>query len=105
MSALSSCGVTREASFAKPPSTRHAPASGRVDDRPAIRPRRLTIAVCNRCRLCQPRVGGYVVIFGMLAAMVSDMLFVPVLYLAFRHVRKRVIGAPKAKGMENVMAG
>jgi len=49
--------------------------------------------------------GNYVVIFGMLAAMVSDMLFVPVLYLAFRHVRKRVIGAPKATGMENVMAG
>lgn len=33
------------------------------------------------------------------------MLFVPVLYVAIRHVRKRVIGAPKAKGMENVMAG
>ena len=41
----------------------------------------------------------YVVIFGMLAAMVSGMLFVPVLYVAIRHVRKRVMGAPKAKGM------
>lgn len=33
------------------------------------------------------------------------MLFVPVLYVAFRQVRKRITGAPKAKGMENVMAG
>ena len=48
---------------------------------------------------------GYVVFFGMLAATVIGILFVPVLYTAVQHVRERVTGAPTSQESSGVTAG